>query len=460
VKDEPTILLVDDDASFREVVTFHLDEEGLAVETADDGEAALERFDPARHAVVLTDLRMPRLDGMEVLRRIHSRSPTATVVVLTAFGTIEKAVEAMKAGAFDFIPKPCTRDHLKIVVRKALEHHRLHHRVDELEELVASGGQELVHTSARMAGLLELVDRTARSDATVLVTGESGTGKELVARRLHRKSARVRGPFVAVNCAAMPRDLLEAELFGHAAGAFTGATRRRRGRFELASGGTLLLDEVAEMPLDLQTKLLRALQERVIDVIGREQPLAVDVRVIAVTNRDLGAAVQDGSFRQDLFYRLNVIDLHVPPLRERREDILPLAEHFIRRFGGDRPLELSEATRRRLLQHDWPGNVRELENVCQRAALLTEDDLIEPDVLPPLEGPGGTAAPPAVVAGSEQVLELPAEGISLVDLERDVIIRALEMNGFNQAQTARFLRVPRHILLYRIQKHGITMPGR
>jgi two-component system, NtrC family, response regulator len=450
------VLIIDDDDSFREVMVYLLREDGIDADAAIDGKQGLAAFDPARHAVVVTDLKMPGLDGLEVLRVIKEKSATTVVLVITAFGTIDKAVEAMKAGAFDFIPKPCTRDHFKLAVHKAIEHRRLATRVTELEHVVKTGGRELVFVSEAMAQAVKLADRVAASDATVLVTGESGTGKELFARRIHRRSPRIDGPFVAVNCGAIPNELIESELFGHAKGAFTGAVKDRKGKFELAAGGTLFLDEIAELPAAQQSKLLRVLAERIIDVVGKEKPVEVDVRIVTATNRDLPAEIAAGRFREDLFYRLNVVQVELAPLRTRPEDIAPLAEHFLARFAPDRPLRLTPAALDRLRAYAWPGNIRELENLCQRIALLADEEEIDTEALPPWKPATETASPAATVGG----ITLPAEGLSLVDLERDVIVEALRQNDFNQARTARFLRVPRHILTYRIEKHGIEMPSR
>ncbi|MBI5538379.1 MAG: sigma-54-dependent Fis family transcriptional regulator [Deltaproteobacteria bacterium] len=449
----PHVLLIDDDASLREVMSFHLQEEGYEPDVAPDGEQGLKRFDPAIHPVVVTDLKMPRVSGMDVLRGIKRRSPDTLVIVITAFGDLSTAIDAMKAGAFDFLPKPCDRDHFKLTVRKAMEHASLRAQVRELHGKLDSAGKELIFRSPLMQKVIAVADRVARSEGTVLILGESGTGKELLARRIHRNSDRHAAPFVAINCAAIPRDLLESELFGHVRGAFTGATRDRKGRFEQAHGGTLFLDEIADVPLDLQPSLLRVLQERVVQPVGKDTTVAVDVRVVAATNRDLRKAVDTGAFREDLYFRLAVIPIDLPALRERREDIAPLVDHFLARHGADRKLVASEALMRRLEAHEWRGNVRELENFCQRMALLAEDDLLGEEWAPASEvQPSG--------ASSRAAIQLPPEGISLVDLERDVIVRALEMNHYNQSQTAKFLRIPRHILLYRIEKFQIPLKER
>jgi len=447
------VLLIDDDVSFREVMSFHLREEGYEPDVAADGAEGLKRFDPSLHSVVVTDLKMPKISGLDVLRAVKQRSDQTVVIVLTAFGDLSTAVEAMKGGAFDFLPKPCNRDHFKLSVRKAMEHVSLRAQVRELHSRLDSAGKELIFLSPLMANVVTMADRVACSDATVLILGESGTGKELLARRIHRNSKRSQAPFVAINCAAIPRDLLGSELFGHVRGAFTGATRDRKGRFEQADTGTIFLDEIADVPLDLQPSLLRVLQERVVQPIGKDTTAQVDVRVIAATNRDLRKSVETGVFREDLYFRLAVLPVDLPPLRQRPEDIAPLVEHFLARHGADRKLLPSAALMRKLEAHEWRGHVRELENYCQRLALLCEDDVAGEELAP-------TGSGPTTSASSRAAIQLPAEGISLVDLERDVIIRALEMNQYNQSQTAKFLRIPRHILLYRIEKFQIPVKDR
>ncbi|MBE0606624.1 MAG: sigma-54-dependent Fis family transcriptional regulator, partial [Deltaproteobacteria bacterium] len=310
----------------------------------------------------------------------------------------------------------------------------------------------VVSVSAAMRRLLEVADRVAATDATVLVTGESGTGKEILARRIHVRSRRAEGPFVAVNCAAIPAELLESELFGHARGAFTGAVRDRAGRFRQASGGTLFLDEVAEIPPALQGKLLRAIQERVVDAVGSDAPVPVDVRIVASTNRDLRARIREGAFREDLYYRLNVVELTVPPLRERPDDIPPLVSRFVSEFAGGREIAVPAAVIEELSARPWPGNVRELKNACERMVILCRADEVSLDDLPPVpREPGEGAAEDASTAYPP----LPAEGLSLVDLEKRVIERALRLKGWNVTQAAAYLRIPRHILVYRIGKYGL-----
>jgi DNA-binding NtrC family response regulator len=444
------VLLVDDDESFLEVMAFLLEEEGYEVVRAHSGPEAFERLQTTDIPVMVTDLKMPGFDGLTLLKKAKGLCPSLLAIVTTAFGDMATAVAAMKAGAFDFLPKPCDRDHFKLTVRRALEHARLRLEVSELRGSGSSEGKTLVFVSQTMADLVAMAERVAVADATILIQGESGTGKELLARRIHTVSARKQGPFVAVNCGAIPRDLLESELFGHAKGAFTGATSERKGRFLQADKGTLFLDEIAELPLELQTRLLRVLQEKVLDPVGSERSLPINVRVLAATNQDLDLRVKGGQFRQDLYYRLNVVPLHIPPLRERREDILPLARHFLAKHSGGREWEIPLAACERLMRAPWPGNVRELENVCQRAALLAEEPILAEELVAFRQ-----TTPSQTTRLSVDAVELPADGISLVDLERAVLVRALEMNDYNQSSTARFLRIPRHILLYRMQKFEI-----
>lgn len=448
------VLLVDDDSSFLEVMAFLLEEEGYEVVRASRGPEALECLQSGPFPVMVTDLKMPGFDGLTLLKKAHGLDPNLLVIVTTAFGDMATAVAAMKAGAFDFLPKPCDRDHFKLTVRRALEHARLRWEIGELRG-GGSEGKTLVFAAQNMAELVAVAERVAAAEATILIQGESGTGKELLARRIHMASPRKSGAFVAVNCGAIPRDLLESELFGHTKGAFTGATGDRKGRFVQADKGTLFLDEIAELPLDLQTRLLRVLQEKVLEPVGSERSIALNVRVLAATNQALEARVKVGQFRQDLYYRLNVVPLLIPPLRERKEDILPLARHFLAKHSGGREWQIPLGTGERLVRMPWPGNVRELENLCQRAALLAEEPVLSEEFLNTNPAPAN-AQPRLSLDG----IELPADGVSLVDLERAILVRALEMNDYNQSSTARFLRIPRHILLYRMQKFEIPAKGR
>ena len=440
-----TILLVEDDPTGRELGQYNLQQGGYIVDLAVDGAEAMGCFSSRRHDLVVTDLRMPGASGMQVLGHVRALAPDVPVVVITAHGSVEAAVQAMRAGAHDFIQKPFSRDVLLITVERALTHRRLALENRALRRQSAGVEREVVHASTVMSELLATVDRVANSDATVLVSGESGTGKELIARRLHARSTRGDGPFVAVSCAAIPAELLESELFGHVQGAFTGASRERTGRFRQATGGTLFLDEVGELPLPLQGKLLRVVQERMVDVVGADAPVAVDVRLVAATNQSLGQMVAEGTFREDLFYRLNVVELRAPPLRERPEDVPPLARHFVSRFAGHREIHLPATVLKALEELPWPGNVRELENACERLVVLCDGEAVSLEDLPP----------PALAAPGDEWPPLPPDGLSLVDLERRVIQRALAENRGNVSRTARYLRIPRHVLAYRLEKYGI-----
>jgi two-component system NtrC family response regulator len=447
---KPSILLIDDDESLRRVMEFSLTEAGYAVRAVAGGEEGLRLFEKDPFDAVVTDITMPGMSGMEVLRQVRERDARIPVIIITAYGTIESAVEAMKQGAFDYITKPFNRDELRITLEKALRMRRLEHENVELRAEIKGKYrfEEIVGTSEKVREVLETAGRVASSDASVLITGESGTGKELLARGIHYSSPRANGPFVAVNCAAIPETLIESELFGHVKGAFTGAIRDKEGKFELADGGTLFLDEIGELRVDLQSKILRALQEKTVDRVGGSRPVPVDARVIAATNRDIERAVKDGKFREDIYYRLSVITLHMPPLRERKEDIPILAEHFLKKYNKSEPVTLSPDTLEALKAYGWPGNVRELENVIQRASVLRRGNEITraelPDKLTKEE------------RGVEDIiLNLPEEGISLEELEKSLIIKALEKHKGNQTRAAEYLGITRPTLIYRMEKYGL-----
>jgi two-component system NtrC family response regulator len=448
------ILFIDDDRAGREVALFNLRKAGHDVMAASNGQEGLALFSAGRFELVVTDVKMPGISGIDVLKRIHKLAPELPVLVITAFGNVETAVEAMKEGAYDFIGKPFHRDQLLLAVEKALERQRLREEVRDLRIRTSGVAREILCVSSAMKRVLEITDRVAPTDATILITGESGTGKEAIARRIHVRSRRVEKPFVAVNCAAIPGELLESELFGHARGAFTGAVRERSGRFRQAEGGTLFLDEIGEMPLSLQAKLLRVLQERVVDAVGKDVPIPVDVRIITATNRDLGQRIREGTFREDLFYRLNVVEIGVPPLRERREDIPLLVGHFVTELAEGRELVIPPRVMVELASRPWPGNVRELKNACERMVILCRGNEISPEDLP-----GGTGPPVPEKASAGIDIEswppLPPEGLSLVDLEKKVIECALKMKKGNITRAAAYLRIPRHILVYRLEKYGI-----
>ncbi|MFH1681604.1 MAG: sigma-54 dependent transcriptional regulator [Candidatus Eisenbacteria bacterium] len=453
------ILLVDDDKSLRGVLAFSLREDGHVVEEAADGIEGLERFREERPDLVIADLKMPRMDGMKLLAAIREEGSETPVIVLTAFGKIEQAVEAMKRGAFHYLTKPYNRDELRVVVRNALERSRLLAENRALRTRLdrRGGAPPLVFVSVAMRSIVETIERVAPTDATVLLTGESGTGKELLARLLHQSSDRKEKPLVAVNCGALPRDLVESELFGHRRGAFTGATRDKPGKFQAASGGTLFLDEIGELPLDLQSKLLRVLDAGEVDMLGGGGPVEVDVRLVAATNRDLERAVREGTFREDLFYRLNVIPIRVPALRERPEDIPVLWRHFVEQFAAGPAVATDPNLLAHLARLPWKGNVRELANLCQRMVLLRKGDALRLADLPEegraettLENVAHESPLPAFREGP-----LPEGSLPLRELERDVIEKALRKFEGNKSRTARYLGIPRHILLYRIRKYGI-----
>lgn len=447
------ILIVDDDTSLRRVLEYNLQEEGYEVRTAGTGEEGLKLFDEYGPELLITDLNMPGMGGLTLLAAVKEKAPDTLVIVITAFGAVETAVEAMKLGAYDFITKPFNRDALKLTVRKALQVQWLARENRQLKEELTERAEfrKIIGISRRMEEVFRVIGRVADTEATVLITGESGTGKELVARAIHSQSARRSASFVAINCAAIPRDLLESELFGHVKGAFTGAVRDKTGKFQQAEGGTLFLDEVGELPVELQAKLLRALQEKEVQPVGGSSVQKLDVRVVAATNADLEQAIADGKFREDLYYRLSVIPVHLPPLRERKEDIPLLVRHFAAKHGGG-PAVFSPETLEVLAGYPWPGNVRELENAVERMLIMRNGDVIAPEEVPE-----------KIRTTREKLREcpvvcLPSEGYSLEQLEREVVIEALERNGWNQSSAARFLRIPRHTLIYRMEKYNIETP--
>jgi DNA-binding NtrC family response regulator len=448
------ILVIDDDISFRRVLEYNLQEEGYQVLTAASGEEGMRLFDEQRPELVITDMKMPGMDGLQVLKGIRERSPETLVIIITAFGAVDAAVGAMKLGAYDYITKPFNRDELKLVVLKALKMSTLAEENLQLrnELAVRTDFRNMVGISRGMEKVFEMVRRVADTEATVLISGESGTGKELVAKAIHALSSRKGAPFIAINCAAIPRDLLESELFGHVKGAFTGAVRDKRGKFQLATGGTLFLDEVGELPTELQPKLLRALQERFVEPVGGEMPEKIDVRIVAATNMELEEEIAVGRFREDLYYRLAVIPIHLPPLRERRDDIPLLVRHFAAKHGCA-GVTFSAEIIDSLSNFNWPGNVRELENTVERLLIMRSSDSISLQDLP--EKVRGERK-----GGEQRVINLPDDGYSLEQLEREIVVEALERNSWNQTSAARFLRIPRHVLIYRMEKYGIAPAGK
>ncbi|MBI4891655.1 MAG: sigma-54-dependent Fis family transcriptional regulator [Acidobacteria bacterium] len=449
----PLILVVDDDSSLRRIVKMQLEEAGYSVALAANGDEALQILHERQPKLVITDLRMPGRDGMDLLRHIRAEHADTTVIIITAFGTVETAVEAMKAGAYDYVTKPIDYDALTLVVNRATERQNL---IEEVRNLRAAldaryGFEAIIGRSKPLLRVLEMASRVAQRDSTVLIHGETGTGKELLARAIHHNSPRGAQPFVTINCGAIPRDLLEAELFGFTRGAFTGAHAAKPGKVELADGGTLFLDEIGELPAELQVKLLRLLQQGELEKIGATTSSSVNVRVIAATHRNLAAMIEDGAFREDLYYRLAVVPLELPPLRERRDDIPDLAQHLFAKTKARHnlpDLRLSPSVINAFCSYRWPGNVRELENVIERMVVLSAGDEISP---PDLPDNIRAAAPQR----ESLLLELPDHGISLEGVERELLLRALEKFSWNQSQAARFLDISRRTLIYRMEKHGL-----
>jgi len=450
------ILVVDDELSMREFLQILLAKQGHTVGTAGDVAGGLERFRETEPDLVVSDLRLGRESGLDLLRAIKAESPRTEVVMVTAFATTENAVQAMKLGAYDYVLKPFKVEELCLVVEKALEHRALVAENRLLRHQVGArrgGGEEILGESPPIREVRQLVEKLAPTRTTVLVTGESGTGKEVVARSIHARSDRRDQPFVAINCGAIPEGLMESELFGHEKGSFTGATDAKPGLFEVAGSGTLFLDEVGELPLPVQVKLLRALQERRIRRVGGSADIAVSARIIAATNRDLEAEVKAGRFREDLYYRLNVIQLRMPPLRERQGDIPAFLDFFLRRFTaelGRGEAAFSPDAVEFLLAWPWPGNVRELANVVERAATLADGSIIGPEVLPPALRGAEPRSPPAEIGTSGIDLQAHLDAV-----ERKALEQALERTGGNKTEAAKLLALTFRSLRYRLAKYGI-----
>jgi DNA-binding NtrC family response regulator len=436
-----SILVVDDEKAQREILEMILTGEGYDVTTASSGEAALKFARERRFDLALTDLKMTGMDGIELLQHLLAQDSSIIVILLTAHGSIDSAKEALRRGAFDYLQKPYDRDTLLETITRALT------KLDALD-------MEIISASPEMEAVKKMILKVARSSSTVLIRGESGTGKELIARAIHNQSPRVAEMFQAVNCAAINENLLESELFGHEKGSFTGAHAEKKGLFEVADRGTLFLDEIAELDIGMQAKLLRALQEREIRRVGGTRPIKIDVRVVAATNRDLRAMVADGRFRDDLYYRINVLSVDVPPLRERREDIPVLINYFLKKHTRNTSRlvrGLTPETKHMLQDYSWPGNVRQLESAIERAILLCEGDLITVEDLP-LE----VRQESRPVA--EGAFKLPPEGISFEDVERDLITQAMEQTDYNITKSAKLLGLTFRTLQYRLEKFGIKRP--
>jgi len=447
-----TILIVEDEAKLLRLLDLNLGEEGHTIVKASSAETALNELRQQKIDLVLTDLRLPGMNGLEFLQEVKRAEWSVPVVVMTAFGSVETAVEAMKAGASNYVQKPFSMDEIKLVLRKELDVHQLRQENQSLREALGERYEfrNIVAKSAKMQEVLAVVKRVAASNSTVLLGGESGVGKDLIARAIHENSRRSAGPFVKINCTAIPENLLESELFGYEKGAFTGAVTSKPGKFELADKGTIFLDEIGDVPATIQVKLLGVLQERQFERLGGTKNLKVDVRLVTATNRDLRAALEQGTFREDLYYRLNVVPIDIPPLREHKEDIPYLVEHFIKRFSRDSSKSISGISQEAmdvLLAFHWPGNVRELENIIDRAIALSAGGLIGvEDIHLDSRPPKASGAPTF----------MPPEGMTLEQYEDEIIREALRRANGNKSQAARLLGLSRNALRYRLAKAGVA----
>ena len=458
----PAILIVEDEPKMLRLLELNLTEEGYTTHTASDAETGLNTLRQEKIDLVVTDLRLPGMDGLEFLQAVKRVDARIPVIVMTAYGTVETAVEAMKAGASDYVLKPFSLEEMKLIVRKELDVHSLREENRSLREALGRRYEfkNIVARSPKMQEVLATVERVAPTNSTILLGGESGVGKDMIARALHQHSHRVSGPFVKINCTAIPENLLESELFGYEKGAFTGAVSSKPGKFELADKGTIFLDEIGDVPGTTQVKLLRVLQDREFERLGGTKTLKVDVRVVAATNQDLRAALEQGTFREDLYYRLNVVPINLPPLRERKADVPYLVDHFIERFVREsgKPIKgITPAAQKMLMEFHWPGNVRELENIIERAVSLSAGAMLDVadirlDLSPSRPGgadiasftmsPGGTTA-------------FPPPGVTLEQFEDEMIKEALRRAGGNKSQAARLLGLSRNALRYRLAKMGL-----
>lgn len=444
------VLLIDDDLNLCKVLAYQLERNGYTVSTAKNGMEGLALFNKGQYAIVITDIQMPDISGIEVLHRIRKEDDRVIIIIITAHGSVENAIEACRLGANDYLTKPFGQEQLQFVIEKALQLQKLQKENARLREEIAGKYkfENMIANSSAMQEVLRLTIRVARRNATVLITGESGTGKELIAHAVHHNSPRKDKPLITVNCPSIPENLIESELFGHVKGAFTGAIRDRKGRFEMADGGTVFLDEIGDLKEDLQVKLLRVLQEHEFQKVGGTDTIKVDVRVIAATNKNLEELVREKKFREDLYYRLSVVPIRIPPLRERKEDIPYLIDHFIAKFGEGRKYKVDRRVIERLGDYSWPGNVRELENIIERMlTLATGSDIKMADI------PGHILS--SFPDRPDSIVNIPDDGISLETVERMVIEEVLRRTGGNRSLTARLLKIPRHVLLYRLRKFGM-----
>ncbi len=448
-----TVLIADDEAPMRKNLREVLSEEGYAVIEAQDGEEALRMAIERKPDLMLLDIRMPKLDGMQVLNNVKKKLPHLPVIIFTAFGTSERPIEAMKTGAYDYVEKPFDLEELLLVIRRAIEYAGMQTELKELRSEISNSerlSENLVGTSGKMQSIFKMVGKVANSDATVLIQGESGSGKEVIADAIQRYSNRKDKPFIKVNCGALPESLLESELFGHEAGAFTGALKQRKGRFELANEGTFFLDEIDNMPHSLQVKLLRILQNKTFERVGGEQTIKVNTRIISATNKNLEDEVKAGRFREDLYYRLNIIFIKVPPLREHPQDIPALVEHFLKKYGGDTVPVVSDRVMDILMKQTWPGNIRELENVIQRAIVLSHGDVITREHLPPqFRSHSVPDEEPIPALGKTSLKNMIAK------YEEKLVLKALMETDWNQTKAAELLQVNRRQLFTKMKQYKL-----
>ncbi len=456
-KKKSKILIVEDEVRMRRVITMLLSDMSLEFVEADDGDQAIEAFEAGRFDLVITDLKLPSVNGMEVLSHIKQKAPELPVIVITAFGSIDNAVNAIRQGAFDYVTKPFKEERLRECVKKALHISRLtselHYLRQEIEDKYKF--DNIIGHSPRICEVLKLAGDVSRTDTSVLITGESGTGKELLSRAIHYNSSRAGGPFLPVNCAAIPSTLLEAELFGYEKGAFTGADRQQRGKFEVAGGGTLFLDEIGDMGLEVQAKLLRVLEGQHFERLGGSRPIQSDVRIIAATNRNLKKMVENKQFRNDLYYRIHVFPIHIPPLRERCDDVALIANHFICKFSqafGRKTAQLTPPAMKKLKEHHWSGNIRELKNVIERAMILCKEDQITTRHLILNESPKANLDEMSL----DQIVAflIGDNGIDLEELEKRLVHTAMDVAKQNVSKAARLLRLSRPTLRYRLERLG------
>ena len=442
--------MIDDDVNLCKVLAYQLEKNGFNVSTAKNGKEGISLFSKDQFDIVITDIQMPDISGIDVLRSIRNDNENVIIIIITAHGSVDNAIEACKLGANDYLSKPFGQEQLLFVIEKAVQIQKLQDENTLLKQEVAGKYKfdNMVANSAKMQEVLKLTMKVALSNATVLITGESGTGKELIARAIHYNSLRKEKPLITVNCPSIPENLIESELFGHVKGAFTGAIKDRKGQFEQADGGSIFLDEIGDLRIDLQAKLLRVLQEHEFQPVGGSKTIKVDVRIIAATNRNLEQLIKENNFREDLYYRLSVVPIMIAPLRDRKEDIPFLVDFFVKKYSEERKFRISHEVLTSLQGYEWPGNIRELENIIERMiALATDLEITIADIPEHISG--------RIYEPSGTIIKIPEDGIALDTLERMVIKEILQRTGGNRSKTARMLQIPRHVLLYRLKKYGL-----